>query len=226
MINQQHGQRGFTVIELMIATSVFSVILLVCAVGLITVGRYFYKGVTSARTQAAARDALDKIVVPIKIGKANIIQSAASYSGVGIKSICVDNKRFSYLVDSQVDAAATFDVANHKSKHALWQDIANDAVACVPTNLSIDNPSATPGAEGSDGSELIPPRMRLGALRLVSGQPISTQSWTINIQVAAGEDDILERDASNNITGCKSITVGGQFCAVASLQTNAYERIK
>lgn len=42
---------GFTLIELMIATTVFSVVMLISTYGFIKINQYYTKGVNAARTQ-------------------------------------------------------------------------------------------------------------------------------------------------------------------------------
>ena len=59
-------QSGFTLLELMIATTIFSVILLLCTVGLIQIGKTYYKGSAIVRTQNVARDITDNITQAIQ----------------------------------------------------------------------------------------------------------------------------------------------------------------
>ena len=49
------GQKGFTVLELMIATTVFSVMLLLTTTGMIQIGKVYYKGLVTAKTQDTVR---------------------------------------------------------------------------------------------------------------------------------------------------------------------------
>jgi prepilin-type N-terminal cleavage/methylation domain-containing protein len=41
------NRSGFTIIELMIATAVFSVVLLLCATALVTIGNMYRRGITA-----------------------------------------------------------------------------------------------------------------------------------------------------------------------------------
>jgi prepilin-type N-terminal cleavage/methylation domain-containing protein len=54
-------QKGFTVVELLIATAVFSLVLLVFLIALIRISQIFYKGVNLSNTQEAARNTIQTI---------------------------------------------------------------------------------------------------------------------------------------------------------------------
>lgn len=97
MIDKKIHQQGFTILELMIATTVFSVVLLLCTFGLIEIGRNYYKGAAVARTQNVTRTALDSISQAIQYGAS--APSAPSSGGTisiggGVKAICIGDKKF------------------------------------------------------------------------------------------------------------------------------------
>lgn len=52
---------GFTIVELMIATVVFSVILILITTGIIQIGKAYYKGIIGSRTQETARKITDEV---------------------------------------------------------------------------------------------------------------------------------------------------------------------
>ncbi len=58
---KQLKPHGFTIIELLIATTIFSVVLLLAASGLLYIGRLYYKGLTSSATQEAARNIMQEL---------------------------------------------------------------------------------------------------------------------------------------------------------------------
>ncbi len=53
--------KGFTVVELLIATTVFSVVLLVISSGLIYIGKVYYKTTAQSKVQDATRAIVDEI---------------------------------------------------------------------------------------------------------------------------------------------------------------------
>lgn len=62
-------ESGFTLTELMIATTIFSTILLLITLGLLSIGKNYYKGRNTARTQDVARRVIDEITQAIQYGE-------------------------------------------------------------------------------------------------------------------------------------------------------------
>jgi prepilin-type N-terminal cleavage/methylation domain-containing protein len=65
---------GFTIIELLIATTVFSVVLVGALAGFLEIGKLFYKGVSTTSTQSIANEVLQDV--------SGQFQSAASFTKV------------------------------------------------------------------------------------------------------------------------------------------------
>ena len=85
---------GFTIIELMIATSIFSMILLLCTVAMLQIGRTFYKGVTVTNTNEVARAVITDISSSITYSSAGIQQlTAVTTAGVTSRGYCPGNLR-------------------------------------------------------------------------------------------------------------------------------------
>ena len=61
MSQKRAEQNGFTIIELLIATTVFSLILLISVAGILQISRMYYRGVTQSRTQETARSIIDEV---------------------------------------------------------------------------------------------------------------------------------------------------------------------
>jgi len=55
-ITSLQSKKGFTIIEFMIATALFSVVLLVFSAVFTMIGKLFYKGYITSKTQEASRD--------------------------------------------------------------------------------------------------------------------------------------------------------------------------
>src|SRR5690349_14114335 len=67
---EHRGQKGFTIVELMVATLVFSVVLLVVTVGIMQFTRSYYRGAIQAKTQDTARTVIDNITQSLQFGLA------------------------------------------------------------------------------------------------------------------------------------------------------------
>ena len=217
-------QRGFTLIELMIATMVFSVILLLCVFGLVQVGNTYYRGLTSSQTQNAARAISDDIVQSIQFDGGTVISSipastdpvptVTTWANPGATgAFCLGDKRYTYLIGRQVvDSSPN---AN-QAYHAFVIDKAPTG-PCNPLSLST---SALPPI--TQPEELVPVNARLDMLSVKKDttSPTANGLYTIEVRVSSGDITLIDPTSHN----CKG-EAGSQFCAVSYLYTVAKERI-
>src|SRR3990172_9120101 len=75
--DSRKGVGGFTIVELMIATTIFSVILLIVTFGMLQIGRTYYKGITLTKTQNAARSIIDTISQDIQFSGEGVTDSVS-----------------------------------------------------------------------------------------------------------------------------------------------------
>jgi prepilin-type N-terminal cleavage/methylation domain-containing protein len=224
-------QRGFTIVELLIATLVFSVVLLVITVGILQIARVYYKGVTESNTQNTARTIIDTISQSIQFSGGAVSQAPGSVTtanptGVtpgASNAICVGNQQFSYTLGYQVDDSPSS--AKHQTYHALVQTSAT-GTPC----------SSTSGAQDVrlqvvTGRELISPHMRIADL--VVAKIAGTSSYSIRVKVVYGDDDLLVSPSTAGPTAptkpdiaCKPTQKGTQFCAVSELSTVVQKRVE
>jgi prepilin-type N-terminal cleavage/methylation domain-containing protein len=210
------SQRGFTVIELLIATAVFSVVLLMVTVGIMQITRVYYKGVTETNTQDTARNISDVISRTIQFGgTGNIQQSVGTTPGTSF-AFCIGNQLFSYVLGYQVVDSKTSGLS--QSYHGL---VVSSAAGCGGPSSPIANLVTTQTIANS--RELVGAKMRLANLSVkpVSG---STSLWSVNVKVLYGEDDLINNPTSSTAT-CKSDT-GSQFCAMSELNTIVEKRVE
>lgn len=206
----RNNQQGFTIIELMVATAVFSVVLLLCTYGLLAIGRTYYKGATISRTQEAARIIVDDISEAIRFNGGNVHDSEAN------SWHCVGTKRYSFAINRQLS----------DSNHALVSDTISSCGPGTGRQAEIDG-----GALSASSQELLGNRMRLMRFSL---EDIGDNLYRITVRVATGEDDLFE-DLINNTTGapggdgqpdtCKNERSGSHFCAVSELTTVVQKRV-
>ncbi len=202
------NQKGFTVIELMIATSVFATVLVICTVALLQIGRTYYKGITTTRTQETAREIIEEVAQAVQYGSGQPEPLSAG-SSLGY---CIGGKRYSYRLDWEV--SDTPDISQNQSRHALVAD----ELTCsgLPPQAVAPSPPAAPS-----GREQINTRMRLGRFDV---QPIGPTGnlYKITVRVVSGDNDLLTSDHLH----CASQRTGGQFCAVSELSTVVEKRVK
>lgn len=233
MIKLSRRQKGFTVIELIIATSVFSVMLLLTTTGMIQIGRVYYKGLIVSKTQETTRSISEDIVRAVQFGGTDkIIKSpTVPISGLDTSAVCMNNVRYTYAINTRL--AAQNSVSPRTSRHVLWLDIIKDPSICRPVDLTREEPGRNPGNGGSDNSlgagdtdlsseaaaqrrELLANNMRLTQFE-VSGP---ADLVNIKLKVVYGEDDVIAPGGN-----CVPTGNGGQFCAFSALDTFAKRRL-
>lgn len=91
------NNKGFTIIELLIATVAFSVILMVITGAVVQIGRIYYKGVVQSRTQERARAITDSV--------AKNLQFSTKGSFFDVPNVCysIGNQTYKYNLQTQVD---------------------------------------------------------------------------------------------------------------------------
>jgi len=210
--------QGFTIIELLVATLVFSLVLLLITAGVLQIARLYYKGITEANTQNTARSIMDTISQSIQFGGGAVTETPASSgdNSAGTDyAFCVGNVQYSYRPGWQVEDGTTSPL--HQSWHGLVQaTVSGCSSATSPQTLS--NQAIT-------GRELINPHMRLADLSVTN---IGTNLYKIQIRVAYGDDDLLASTNGPTATDviCQNTLAGTQFCAVSELSTIVVKRVE
>lgn len=203
-------QKGFTIVELMVALSVLSILLVMSTVILIQIGRLYTKGVNQAATQNAARDIINDLSSQLQVSG-----NAPDSSTPGV--ICIGNLRYTFNLNHKLvtpPASGTYVI------HVLWRDTLADNSSCVAVNLTAVTPSDTHTLPGS-GVEMIPLNARLTDFLITSNQ---NNTYAIKVTVAYGDDDLVNYDSVHDTTTCSN-GIGTEFCAVSSLNITVARRL-
>lgn len=219
--NHRHDNTssGFTIVELMIATAVFSTILVAITVGVIHFSALYYKGVYTSETQNAARDISDEIANAVKFGAGDVVGIPVSDEQGGIPqkgdfiTFCAGGYVFATTLGQQYDGTAT-------TTGLYMQPKGNDG--------------CTTDDNVSQRKQLLAKNMRVSAIQLYEnvGQP-NVYTFKITLAYAPsddGDDDstsVLTTTADPAFSGtvhCKS-GAGSEYCAVSSLITTIQKRI-
>lgn len=207
-INPKHkSMQGFTIVELMMATLVFSVILLMVTIGVLQVNRVYYKGVTEANTQNSARAIMDTISQAIQFngGTVGPLPTTASPTPGTTYYVCVNNQQFIYKQGFQLVSGTP---GLHQTNQTFLQKAITGACAAPATPLT--------------GRELLSPNMRLSNLQITHIG--TTNLYKVQVTVAYGDDDVMNNPTSLAPV-CKGIRAGNQFCSISSLSTVVEKRI-
>lgn len=222
----KNNQQAFTILELMTATVVFSVILLLVSTGIIKIGNAYYKSVLQSRTQETARNIIDEISRGIQFSGEQVrvgdVYDAASdpYPKSGGKyGFCVNGTRYAYILNKQL--ATSPSGADQVAATLISYD-----GAC--NTFTVDNVTLT------TGKELLGVGMRLTDLNIDDNGDTDASTFRITVGIASGEYDLLA-DKYKNLDGtvgtdglydtCKG-GAGSQYCAVSKLSTIVQKRVK
>lgn len=228
---------GFTIIELLIATMVFSVVLLTISSAIIQIGRLYYKSITSSRTQAAARTIMTDISDAIQFNDGEVVGTTDPFALArtpdnGSRGVCVAGRHYSYRLRQQR--------SDQTNLHAVVAQKTNgecNALQAQNMNLASLN-----------GSELLGDKMRLDRL-VVEQIPGDASSYKVSVRVVYGDNDLLcdpdvtaisspahcsaeqgmtEMQVMNSTAirlNCKNVRSGTQFCAASELSTIVKRRL-
>lgn len=223
------SQSGFTIVEFMIAALIFTLVLLLCSMAIVHVGKLYYKGVITNRTQEAARRVMDDLTASIQFGPAASTPAELVTYGTDVTrsdiihgATCIGGTRYTYAKNAVLGDTNGTSGAVVFSRHVLWRD--RYTGACVPVDLRLATPS-------TNGQEMLSRGMRIPLFSV--GMPASASApWPLQIRVVYGDEPALfENNGGEMVTGdggfvlCRGVTVGGQFCAVSPLKTSVEKRL-
>lgn len=238
----KYNQAGFTITELMIAITIFAIILLVGSMTMIQVGKMYYKGINSARTQEITRTIIEDISRGAQFSTGSVSSVAiASHGGVGHRAYCAGGKRYTFIPNLRVVADSTLNTTDMTGPHGLWKDDFDPpGGVCTPINIT------TATVAGSvNGQEMLSENMRVAEFcvrktNVAALTPAQTptagslceidfnepaDAVSVVIRVAFGENDMLEFNADGLATNCLSAVAGAQWCAVSQLETQVFRRL-
>ncbi len=212
------NQEGFTIIELMIATVVFSTVLLIATISIIFVSKTYSTSQINIKLQNTTESILTSLSNAIKYNKPTPISmnySAAfgNYSGY----FCIGDNVYTYYLPSRSGDNQPLNYAdsagNIKNKIGLIQSVSTN---CGP-NIN--------------GVQLLSNNERLGELDIVP----RGNSYEILISVAYGDDSVLKlpttafppnSDSTPNYPYyCDVNSFSLSFCSVDSVSTVASSRL-
>lgn len=241
--NRETNQKGFTIIELMIATAVLSTILLLVTVLMINIGNLYYKGINQSRIQDNVRSVTDEISQRMQLGDVVLSASGnAANNNADQRAYCIGSARYTYIVGVQIGTPVPGSAAP-VYRHVLWRDDnpASGTCSIIDANkVNLADPANPPSPSSLHGSELIAPRSRLIAFSIVSSP--SGSPYTLSVAEAYGDNDLLCSPSVANScnAGAPAMTqfvdfthgnllckgdIGQQFCATAHLETSVVRRL-
>ncbi len=217
------NDKGFTIVELMIAISVFSIILLICISAIIYVGRLYYIGVSQAKVQGVARSSVDTLSDAIKFSADSVKKIEPTLADDWSGAYCIGVRKYSYVIGKVLTDNVVPDTK--QTTQALVESIdPNCGSAGVTVEPVITDPS---DIRYVPTRELLGKYMRINEFSIV--QDTSTGLATITMSVVYGGDgtdadaDIFNyKVGSDVIESCKTGVGGSQFCSFITFKKIVY----
>ncbi len=213
----QRNASGFTILELMVATTIFAVILLVLTAGVLSFTRDYFASVTRTKTQTVARAVVDDITRAIQFsGVEPVLDRDANGN---IKAICIGN--VAYYSATGTELSKINNAAKHQNVYGLVKRLSTSAISCTPPTPNI----AGFAFNAATDQEMLARNIRVSDLDIHS---IGQGEYVIRLRLAYGDDDLF------GITGAPASwadircnpNAGSQYCAVSDLTTTAQRRIQ
>jgi prepilin-type N-terminal cleavage/methylation domain-containing protein len=206
--------QAFTIIEVLIATAVFSVVLLIVTAAIVEVNHLYYRGITEANVQNTARSTLDTISQVIQFNGGMVTPATGASPGTNYQ-FCVGNQQFSYRLGWTLTDSGSPNVTLNETPHGLYQ-VSLAGCNATSTPASLQNVSLT------GGRELLGTNMRLSKLGVTA---VGTDEYKVTVRIAYGANDLLSSPTANTAS-CKNQTAGTQFCAVSEFSTVVTKRVR
>lgn len=203
-----YNQRGFTIIELLIATTVFSVLLLLVTTGVLNIGKNYYRGTLQSRTQETARNIIDEISRGIQFSGEEVKLKVPAGAIPGTQyGFCVNGVGYAYILDNPLDSTA------------------DQALISYPQSCSsfvLKSPADAALVIGN--KELLGIGMRITELNVESIPSISN-TYKITVGVGSGDRELFDPPSPALSERCK-IARDGHFCSVSKLTTIVQKRVQ
>lgn len=218
-MSTKKNQQGFTILELLIATMIFSVILLLCAYGMVRIGRIYSRGITTSKTQAAARAASDDVVQAIQYGAKDVVLTPA--------------RKIPTIADP--DMTQTVDVGNRRYEYTLGRELTDGAVTDPALQTKVGLRVTTLDSERAPipgtARELLSTNMWLNRFEITETGGL----YSVTVQIiSGGRDQVEDKNKKKydddpalfdfNSARCV-VGAGSQFCAVSGLYTEAHKQL-
>ena len=229
----RNNQSGFTIIELMIATTIFSFILLIATAGIIRIGQLYYKGVTESKVQNNVRSVSDDISRSIQFAKGTKYDGPLNTLPTNtnpVANFCLGDYRYTGYIDKPFKLQPSNNTPTG-NQTGLWAEKLVSGSACgCPAGTCV-----------TQTEQLLGVNTRLLYLYVENLGVGIEKGWHVNVRLAYGDNDLLthyndlgnldtsgtpeERVNRRDKATCRAGTSGGSFCATAQLDTVVKKRL-
>lgn len=219
---------GFTIIELLIATTVFSVVLLGALSGFIEIGNLFYKGVSNINTQQTANQVLQDISGQFQtnsnFSRTPLTQVLPTSDQSTYAYYCIGNTRYTYTINHELDVSATpnYSPLGGGGNFALLKDTLPGSTGCGTPCPPAQQTCPAGSARFNNPIEMLGDNMRLSEFEITPAAS-GSNFYNVSIVVAYGTDDMLSNIDTPSTISCNSADNTDEFCSVSRLDTSVFK---
>lgn len=198
-------EKGFTIVELVLAMAFFSFILLFVIVGFVQINRSYTRGLTTRSIQNAAREVIDDISLAIRNAEANSVETHNTVPGD--LRLCVGSTRLGWNMS---DTAGNFTAETYGDTGDVFSLTRTTSGACLD-DIN-ENASGGNGTQSllDDGIVV----QHLSVVRLGTSNSFEV-TLIVSTDGRANPNDF----SSFGINAECDIQTGDQFCDVARIDT-------
>ena len=196
---------GFTILEIMIATTIFGVILLILAAGILSFARNYFASVTRSTTQATARSAAEDIARAIQFSG----EEPTRITTPTKEAVCIGNVGYIGFIGVKLTG----------TNHGLIKRV-------LPTGtISCSNFVSAFAYNAATDQELLAKNTRLSIMKAPS---LGDGASSVHIRVVYGDDNLLNTSVTpSDWSDLQCIGgVDAQYCAVSDLTTTVQRRLE
>ncbi|HEY4963379.1 MAG TPA: type II secretion system protein [Candidatus Saccharimonadales bacterium] len=200
-------QHGFTIVELLIATTVFSIVLTGLVYAVLFVSDNFIRGSVQTQAQETARSIEQRMSQDIQLNGATISSGyTITIGGQTYNFLCIGNARYSYLLYTE------------------QTPITPSSILQIQNFTSCTNPTSSPT---SPVKSLVGNTMRLSSFGVT--QVGTSNLYQINVGIVYGPNTQVNQVPASGpppyTYNCGTSVTQGFFCAIANLNTVVQQRI-
>jgi len=196
------NKKGFTLVELLLATALFSFVLLFVTAAFVQVSRAYNKGIIVKRTQETARSVIQEMSRALNTATSgqNTTDAVISFSNNPDRRLCVGDLRFGWNEGFRPDTS-----------HETYSNGNNFAL------VRSDSGSCSDDFDQNQSVEMIDERLIVQDIQINEILAGSVYNLCVIITVN-NDDDVDEGNCANNNTRC-NVLAGDTYCDVARLDT-------
>lgn len=202
MEDKKIKQKGFTVIEIMIAISIFSMALMIVMAVVIGMGKQYQKASYTTQLNSAARSFHQTIATDI------------NYGGIDPEIITTTNGQYRYICLSNNVVYAWPVSSGGTIANGLFRG--TFTAYCNGNDLAATTTAST-------GTNVLPANGFVGAVEI---NPTVGGSYNVKTNFRTGTADMFSDPTNPNGSNCLPTLRGGDFCAVVEYNNSVRKRIE